>query len=370
MKKKVLFVCASLHRGGTERVLINLMSSRSFKSSDYECYLLCNIEGVYYKIDDQIKENYACLNGKTFHRSLIKMAKYINRFDADLVFFFCYDAALFFNFLSLTCSLKKQRQTKYVVRLQSILSQRRCGKYKKYIYRHLCRSMVKRFDMVVCQSRYMLQDMEKYTELTKKVENICVLNNPVNDILFTINGKKDPSKTLRLLFVGQLVPFKRLDLLLRCLSSVKRDWHLDIVGSGHCEQVYVDLAHKLGISDSITWVGSVSNPENYYNKSDALLVTSRSEGFPGVVLEAGACGLPVIAMNSKGSTAESFAQTPDMLGVLVEDSAECLIDAIENFNSAGYKRSEIRENVLERHGMEESAAKYIELFDDLLLCNN
>ncbi|HEX8359352.1 MAG TPA: glycosyltransferase, partial [Longimicrobium sp.] len=67
---------------------------------------------------------------------------------------------------------------------------------------------------------------------------------------------------VELLFVGQLVPRKGLDLLLRALAELRtRSWTLNVAGSGPREDEYRALARELGIDGSVSWRGMLPNPD-------------------------------------------------------------------------------------------------------------
>jgi glycosyltransferase involved in cell wall biosynthesis len=107
------------------------------------------------------------------------------------------------------------------------------------------------------------------------------------------------------LFVGALTKwhsYKGLDVLLKAFALAKgRDpgIRLLIVGEGHLRPAYMGLASDLGIGDSVIFAGDVRDEDlpSYYACSDVLALPSKdsSEGFGLAILEAGACGKPVIA---------------------------------------------------------------------------
>ncbi|MEM3440425.1 MAG: glycosyltransferase family 4 protein [Candidatus Bathyarchaeia archaeon] len=112
------------------------------------------------------------------------------------------------------------------------------------------------------------------------------------------------------LFVGALTKwhgYKGLDILLRALALAKgRDpgIRLLVVGEGHLKPAYMRLASDLGIGGIVAFAGDVSDDElpSYYACSDVLVLPSKdsSEGFGLAILEAGACGKPVIASRVGG----------------------------------------------------------------------
>jgi len=99
------------------------------------------------------------------------------------------------------------------------------------------------------------------------------------------------------LFVGRLVYYKGVDVLLRALARVP-DVNLLVAGDGPTRVGLVALARELGVTDRARFLGRVSHEEKVacYRASDLLVLpaTHRSEAFGLVQLEAQACGIPVI----------------------------------------------------------------------------
>lgn len=106
------------------------------------------------------------------------------------------------------------------------------------------------------------------------------------------------------LFVGMNFEVKRLDLAIRALAAVKsrmqRRWVLQVVGKGK-HGAYQKLAQELGIADRVLFVGVQNNVVPFYQASDLLVMTSEMDTFGLVVLEAMACGLPVVVSQRVGA---------------------------------------------------------------------
>ncbi len=109
---------------------------------------------------------------------------------------------------------------------------------------------------------------------------------------------------LQILFVGRLVAFKGLDLLLQALAILKqqRPLHLSIVGSGPLEKRWKKLAITLGLSENVTWQGQLklAGVVEQLHQSHVLCLPSVRESGGSILIEAMACARPVIAIDHGG----------------------------------------------------------------------
>jgi glycosyltransferase involved in cell wall biosynthesis len=106
-----------------------------------------------------------------------------------------------------------------------------------------------------------------------------------------------------LLFVGQVIRGKGVDLMLRALSQLKGEWTATVVGSGNHLEACRALAQELGISEQVRFAGWVEHGqlERYYARARAVVVPSRwPEPFGMVGVEAMARGRAVIAFDTGG----------------------------------------------------------------------
>ena len=132
---------------------------------------------------------------------------------------------------------------------------------------------------------------------------VMYLPNAVDDA-FLEPYTREPHEGIRLLGVGRLTRQKRFDLFLDVAAAVEREMpgvvRGTIVGDRRpgdstAEDLYALAQRVLPSSDLVTFAGPTNDVRAAYRQADILLLCSDHEGTPNVVLEAMACGLPVIA---------------------------------------------------------------------------
>ena len=113
----------------------------------------------------------------------------------------------------------------------------------------------------------------------------------------------------RLLAIGRLVEQKNYALMLRALGRIQDlDWTLDVLGDGPQLAELQQLAARLGIADRVNFRGYVPEPLPYLAEAHALLLSSAWEGQGAVLLEALACGCPVVATRSTAAVGDVLGE--------------------------------------------------------------
>jgi glycosyltransferase involved in cell wall biosynthesis len=117
---------------------------------------------------------------------------------------------------------------------------------------------------------------------------------------FPRHGSPD-GRPFRWVCIARCVPEKGLDVLLHSLVGRERELgHLTVVGDGPLRGQLEALANSLGLGRYVTWAGADPAVAPFLAAADGLVLASRLEGFPMVILEAGAAGLPVVATDVGG----------------------------------------------------------------------
>jgi glycosyltransferase involved in cell wall biosynthesis len=127
----------------------------------------------------------------------------------------------------------------------------------------------------------------------------------VDPEVFVPGAARDPGRGFIVGYVGRLVEEKGVSLLLEALAGLEGMWRAYIQGSGPARESLQAQARDLGIAGRVTfdaWIASAQMP-GYYQQLDAIVVPSRTrpnwkEQFGRVLVEAMACGVPVIGSDS------------------------------------------------------------------------
>jgi glycosyltransferase involved in cell wall biosynthesis len=168
--------------------------------------------------------------------------------------------------------------------------------------------------------------------------------------------------------VGRLSPEKGVDVFLQACAELTRRGvrYLAIVaGEGPERQALERLRDSLGLEPRVTFVGAMADVHALYEVLDLLVIPSRSEGLPNVLLEALRADLPVAA-TCVGAIPEVI-DSP-LAGVLVApDAPEALADAIGHGLSLGPNPAarEARRVVVERFSIERRTKEHLALYREL-----
>jgi glycosyltransferase involved in cell wall biosynthesis len=150
--------------------------------------------------------------------------------------------------------------------------------------------------------------------------------------------------------VGRLVQQKRFDILIRAFCSVMKeiDARLIILGEGPEREALRKLVGDYGMEEKVSLAGFQKNPYQFLSKSDVFVLSSGFEGLPMVILEAMACGAPVISTDCRSGPREILQNGKCGLLVPVGDEVALSKGIVtllrdralrENFSKAGKERA-------------------------------
>jgi glycosyltransferase involved in cell wall biosynthesis len=213
---------------------------------------------------------------------------------------------------------------------------------------------------------------ERLAALGVPKERIQVLRNGVDLELFAPRSRAPLRRVLgmertTLLSVGNLLAFKGHGIVIEALASLP-ECDLVIAGEGPDRAAFNAIARKAGVAERVRFVGSLSQEKlsEYYAAADVLVLASSREGWPNVLLEAMACGTPVVATKAGG--------VPEIVtsmeaGVVVEErSARALAHAVRELFANPRDRAATR-RFAEQFGWGATTKGQLQLFRQVLAVN-
>jgi len=241
------------------------------------------------------------------------------------------------------------------------------GNYKGFIQQFYTRKIVKEAKVIMPTSVY-LKDAMLSHGLTG---NYVVVPNVVNVHAFKPGDKNTINGSTKLIHISSLNDReKNVSGLIRAFAkacSQNSNLELNIVGEGIDKEKYEYLVKDLKLDDRIKFKGRMISKDliEEVNANDALIMFSNYETFCLVIVEAFACGKPVITSNA--GAIKTYMQ-PE-LGIMVEKKDEDeLSKAILNFagNSDRFDRNYIRQFAIDNYSYEKVGEKLAEIYSQVL----
>lgn len=178
--------------------------------------------------------------------------------------------------------------------------------YVRMFYRFFVRdemNSIKNADKIITVSHKVASDLSNFYELD--INEITVVGNGVDVNSFKPNPKIDREK-FSILYTGRLVYRKGLvDFVKSAEHVIKKypDASFILTGNGGLRPALEKMIRNLGLENNFSFLGFITQDEliKYSQKSTIYVLLSYYEGLPTTVLEAMACGMPVVATNIPGT---------------------------------------------------------------------
>lgn len=212
---------------------------------------------------------------------------------------------------------------------------------------------------IVAVSRAVGDDLQQ--NLPIRAKQLAVINNPF-DITAIEQLASQPCELAGqnyLLHVGRFHPHKRHDRLLKAYALSGIDAPLALIGAGKESELDAvrQLARQLGIEQRVLLLGFQENPYPFIKHAAQLVLSSDSEGFGNVLVEALLCGTPVVSTRCPGGPTE-ILENADMAEALAELNENSLAEKMALI----YRQPpEINRQRLMRYGLQPICEQYLAL---------
>jgi glycosyltransferase involved in cell wall biosynthesis len=332
--KKVYFVIPALTGGGTERVILHLLRHINRKKIEPHLILYSRKGELLSDLPSDIRV--VNLKDKKTGYGLqwlvfIKFTKIIRKERPDIIVSFMW----YTNLITLLTKVLGRVNPYVIVSERYALSPSLEGAGLEFIRRIAIRFFYPKASKIVVNAQEMrLQLMDMYHIASNR---ISLIYNPIDIHRIIHLGKEQvhhawfDEKIPIIIAIGRLVRQKGFSFLIKAIHliiSKGQSCRLVILGKGGEKEELKSLAIKLGIDDKVEFLGFQQNPYKYLTRSTAFVLSSLYEGFPNVLLEALALGVPSVATSCPTGPDEIITEGEN--GLLVQPSDEkALADAIK-----------------------------------------
>jgi glycosyltransferase involved in cell wall biosynthesis len=306
---RVLFGIPQLDHGGPDRVFFELL--RGMDRSRFKPLLMCQVPGGYYweRLPPDVDRIVLPLDSGKGRKKypVFSLARAVNNFAPQMVV-----TTLSMIFTAALGKVTKHLPMPLIIRPANHLTANAWELLQTSPLRHsvsFIASIATLYiaDHVICQSNGLRKDFMRYGPIRTKSS---VIPNPVDidEILCRARESCNPPRgNPSIVAVGRLMRQKGFDLLIKAIRSLIERYprlYLTILGEGPERSELDYLVRSLELEKHVSMPGVTDNPWRIMQRSDLIVSSSRYEGLPNAVLEALACGKPVVATDCPGGIRE------------------------------------------------------------------
>lgn len=355
-KISIIFILPDLETGGAERIVTTLANNLPRDRFEPKIMLLRKEGGFlkYLKSDVEIID----LNVQRIRHSLPFILKELRKRKPNIVFSGYGEVNAY-----LAMFVKLFPSIKFIARETNVVSEHVTRKEIRFFYK-----FYNNYKNIICQSDDMANDLMKNFDIQN--HRIIKINNPV-DFEF-INSKLENSikpeayiqNYKNVVAVGNLSSRKGFDNLLKVFSRLKNEKILlHILGDGRDKEVLLQLKEMLGLKNVI-FHGRQENPYQFLRHADLFVLSSRYEGFPNVLLEAGACGTYSLANDCPGGIREIIQNRINGEVSDIENHEQFSQDLLRIIHQSHEEKS-IKGSIFSRFSKDIIMKKYIEALENI-----
>ena len=356
-RKKIYFILPGLTFGGAERIIFTILNHLDYEKFQPKLILFDKIGFPVNELNENVEVQE--LGIERIRYSIFKILPMIWKEKPDVVFSGWGEISAF-----LSPFIPFFKKTKFLARETNVVSQHVTKKEILFFYK-----FYNNHQQIICQSDDMLQDLIENFEIDK--EKIIKINNPVdfsaidNKLENAIKPETYKEGFKNVIAIGNLSERKGFDNLLKVFVKLKQHKVLlHILGDGRDREMLHQMKLNLGL-ENVIFHGVQKNPYPFLKFADLFVLSSRYEGFPNVLLEAGACGTYALANNCKGGIHEIIQ--PKINGEISEiENHEAFAAKIVEILKQNHDSEAIKNSIKSRFSKEIILEKYFEVFESIV----
>ena len=361
---KIAFFLPSLAGGGAEKMIINLLQGLKGYPCELEL-IVASAEGVWFSV---LPEDIHCVDLKTGRviRTIPALTKYLKESRPDILFSGIDHA----NIVAIIAGKLSKTGVKNIISIQRMSTEIRKvhQNRREKIVDWLKPFIYSKADHIVCVSDGICKEMTQTYHLPKeklqRIYNPIIFEKDVNKEIDTRSKKTGEKKNI--VAAGRLEEVKDYSTLISAINIVHKslDCQLIIYGEGPQREVLEEKISKFGLEDTVLLPGFAIDLQTKLQLADLFVVSSITEGFGNVIVEAMAAGVPVVSTDCPCGPREILADGKYGALVPVGDEkavAEAIIHALQQEVDQTVLISRSKEFTIEK-----ISKKYFNLFLNIM----
>lgn len=290
--------------GGAEKSLLKLANGLASRGWTIQLLLMSKVGPLLEEVASEVEV--VDLGCSSFREAVLVLSRYYRDRRPEVILTSLYATGL----AAIAARMLSGHKPKVIVGAHNSLRAKAAhpdNMKDRFLLMPLCRLLFPKADGFIAVSTGLAEELEQLLGLPG--DRICTIYNPVVTPELTAMAEEAIShpwldqprqgqfKTL--VSVGRLVEQKGFDVLLKALSIAREtmECRLILVGGGPLQAQLQAQAERLGLQNVVDMVGWEENPFKFVARADLFVLSSRWEGLANVVIEALACGCPVVATN-------------------------------------------------------------------------
>jgi len=361
----IALVLPSLSGGGAERVFVTLANEFKKNIQRVDLVVTSSHNSKYLnEIDEDV--NVIFFHKKRMLYGIIPLIKYFRKDSPDVVLC-AIGHCIAVTYISLILS-SQRKTTKIFARITESVSSKKHTRLtiRSFLMKKALKLIYNNVNGIICLTNDMAKELKEYYDLKRHIEKIA---NPAITSKLLKDSYERIEKPLPwdtsaadgfILSAGRLTDQKDYSTLINAFVNVRKNKNINLVilGEGPKRGELQTLAEDLGVGEHIWLPGFLDNPFPYLRKASVFVLTSKWEGLPNILIQALACGTPVISSDCPTGPRDILANGSFGKLVPIGDIRE-FSNSIDEVLSLGTHKTQVPQSHLSNYRSDVIADQYL-----------